>query len=117
MWGCLIAGLLILLLFVLVPPLLWPFLLIAVILLGVLAAVFGVFRGHRPLVQPIALAIRSGRELAARHPATSAFADQRPIPSLPDIQPRATGLTSRLSRYIVMARRYDTIRGAPPRRR
>jgi hypothetical protein len=45
MWGCLIAGLLILLLFVLVPPLLWPFLLIAVILLGVLAAVFGVFRG------------------------------------------------------------------------
>jgi len=40
--GCLVAGLLVILLFVIVPVPLWPFLIVGLIVLFVLAAVFGV---------------------------------------------------------------------------
>ncbi|HMJ81342.1 MAG TPA: hypothetical protein VK592_09880 [Candidatus Dormibacteraeota bacterium] len=42
MIGCLVAGLLVILLFVIVPVPLWPFLIVGLIVLFVLAAVFGV---------------------------------------------------------------------------
>ena len=42
MVGCLVAGLLVILLFVIVPVPLWPFLIVGLIVLFVLAAVFGV---------------------------------------------------------------------------
>ena len=41
MVGCLVAGLLVILLFVIVPVPLWPFLIVGLIVLFVLAAVFG----------------------------------------------------------------------------
>jgi hypothetical protein len=43
--GCLVVGILVLLLFANVPVILWPVLIVALIVLGVLAAVFGVVGG------------------------------------------------------------------------
>lgn len=45
MWGCLLAGLLVIALFVLVPIPLWPILVVVLIVLGVIAAALGLFRG------------------------------------------------------------------------
>ncbi len=44
MCGCLIAGLLVLLLFVIVPLPLWPVLILALVVVGVLAAALGLLR-------------------------------------------------------------------------
>ena len=45
MIGCLVSGLLVILLFVIVPWPFWPFLVIALIVLFVVAAALGLFRG------------------------------------------------------------------------
>ena len=45
MLGCLIAGLLVLLLFVVVPLPLWPLLIVAVVVLFVIAAALGLLKG------------------------------------------------------------------------
>jgi hypothetical protein len=45
MFGCLIAGLLVILLFVLVPLPLWPFLVIGLVVLVVVAAAMGLLKG------------------------------------------------------------------------
>ncbi len=50
MIGCLIVGLLIILLFVLVPIPLWPFLFVGVIFLLVIAAALGMLRGFFDLI-------------------------------------------------------------------
>jgi hypothetical protein len=45
MCGCLIAGLLVVLLFVLVPIPFWPFLVVGLVVLTVVAAALGLLRG------------------------------------------------------------------------
>ena len=45
MWGCLVAGLLVILLFALVPIPLWPLLLVGLVVLVVIAAALGLLRG------------------------------------------------------------------------
>jgi hypothetical protein len=45
MWGCLVAALLIVLLFVLVPIPLWPFLIVGLVVLFVIAAALGLLKG------------------------------------------------------------------------
>ena len=45
MFGCLIAGLLMILLFVLVPLPLWPFLVVGLVVLVVIAAALGLLKG------------------------------------------------------------------------
>lgn len=45
MCGCLVVGLLVFLLFVIVPIPLWPFLIVAMIVLFALAAALGLLRG------------------------------------------------------------------------
>ena len=45
MFGCLITGLLVILLFVLVPLPLWPFLVIGLVVLVVVAAAMGLLKG------------------------------------------------------------------------
>jgi hypothetical protein len=45
MIGCLIAGLLAIVLFVVVPFPLWPLLIVALVVLGVVAAALGLFKG------------------------------------------------------------------------
>ncbi len=45
MWGCLAVALLIVLLFVLVPIPLWPFLIVGLVVLFVIAAALGLLKG------------------------------------------------------------------------
>ncbi len=45
MWGCLLAGILVILLFVVVPIPLWPLLVVGLIVLFVIAAALGLLRG------------------------------------------------------------------------
>ncbi len=45
MCGCLIAGLLVVLLFVLVPIPFWPFLVVGLVVLTIVAAALGLLRG------------------------------------------------------------------------
>jgi hypothetical protein len=44
MWGCLVAALLIVLLFVLVPIPLWPFLIVGLVVLFVIAVALGLLK-------------------------------------------------------------------------
>lgn len=45
MWGCLLAGILVILLFVLVPLPLWPLLVVGLVVVFVIAAALGLLRG------------------------------------------------------------------------